>query len=141
MDASPEKPYVRVVAALVEQDERFLVAQRRPDSRLSLLWEFPGGRVEPGESDAAALQRELAERMAVQVEVGDLFLHVTRRYRRYDIDFWVYRCTIVGPEPRPVRVNALRWADLDELGALSFPGVDQDTVDALLEDVTPTREG
>jgi mutator protein MutT len=137
---STDRPCFRVVAALVESDDRFLVAQRRPDGRLSLLWEFPGGRVEPGETDDVALRRELLERMAVEVEVGPLFLHVKREYRRYDIDFWVYRCVVTGPDPRPVRVQAVRWVDLDELGSLPFPGVDQDTVDALLEEETPTDE-
>lgn len=137
---STDRPYFRVVAALVERDDRFLVAQRRPGGRLSMLWEFPGGRVEPGETDDAALVRELLERMALQVEVGPLFLHVKREYHRYDIDFWVYRCRVAGTEPRAVRVQAVRWVDLDELGSLPFPGVDQDTVDALLDEETPTDE-
>jgi len=137
---STDRPCFRVVAALVERDDRFLVAQRRPDSRLALLWEFPGGRVECGESDEAALRRELIERMALAVRVGPLFLHARREYRRYDVDFWVYRCTITGPDPRPVRVHALRWADLEELGRLSFPDADQDTVDALLGEEATTEE-
>ena len=137
---STDRPCFRVVAALVERDDRFLVAQRRPDGRLPLLWEFPGGRAERGETDEAALERELLERMALQVEVGPLFLHARREYRRYDVDFWVYRCTIVGPDPRPIGVHALRWADVEELGRLSFPDADQETVDALLGEDDTTEE-
>ena len=131
-------PCIHVVAALIERQDRFLVTQRRPEATLPLLWEFPGGHVESGESDGEALRRELGERLDIEVDVGELVLRVTHPYPRYDIDLRVYRCVIAGKvtalrEPRPVHVNALRWASLEELGELPFPGADQATADALLE--------
>ena len=134
MSQVEDKPHHRVVAALVERNGRYLIAQRRPQATLPLLWEFPGGRVEPGESDQQALKRELLGCMGVQVEVGDLVLHVTHGYSGYDLDLLVYQCELVGDEPRPIRVNDVRWVTPEQLSDFPFPGADQQTVDALLED-------
>lgn len=130
----PSQPCYHVVAALLERDGRYLITQRRPDARLPLLWEFPGGRVEPGESDAEALGRELRERLGCEVEVGDLVLHVTHHYDGYCVELWVHRCTLLRGEPVPLKVHDVRWVDLDDLGSYPFPCADQETVDALLED-------
>ena len=66
----PTKPHIRVVAAEIERDGRYLITQRRPVASLPLLWEFPGGKVEPGEPDASALARELLEKIGLEGEVG-----------------------------------------------------------------------
>src|SRR3569623_538223 len=73
--------HVRVVAAVIAQDERYLITQRRPAAVLGGLWEFPGGKVEEGETDAAALLREVHERVAVDVPVGAC---IARRTHDYD---------------------------------------------------------
>lgn len=74
-------PHIRVVAAEVERDGAFLITQRRPEAELPLLWEFPGGRVREGESDAEALRRCIGDRVSVQVQVGHRVLHVTHAYQ------------------------------------------------------------
>ncbi len=129
------KPSIRVVTALVERGGRYLVAQRRPQAALPLLWEFPGGRVEPGETDAQALCRELMKRLALEVEVEERVMRVNHAYERYTIELRVYRCRVLGAEPHPVYANAVRWASAEELEQLPFPGADQATIDALLEDL------
>ncbi len=128
------KPHVRVVAAEIEQDGAFLITQRRPEARLPLLWEFPGGRVEAGETDAQALMRELREEMAIEVEVGDVCLQVTHEYDDYSIDLIVCRCKIVAGEPQKLRVHDLRWVRPENFSEYTFPGADQQSVDALLAD-------
>ena len=70
------KPHIRVVAAEIERDGRFLITQRPEHATMPLLWEFPGGRVEAGESDEVALARELMEEMALAVTVHEQILHV-----------------------------------------------------------------
>ncbi|HEY6100849.1 MAG TPA: NUDIX domain-containing protein, partial [Anaeromyxobacter sp.] len=67
---------IRVVGAMIEKDGRYLITQRPPSASLPLLWEFPGGRVETGETDQAALARELHEEMGIDVQVGDRAIHV-----------------------------------------------------------------
>ena len=80
---------------MIERDGKYLITQRRPTATLPLLWEFPGGRVEEGESDETALARELKEEMEIDVDVGDRVIHVQHSYPHYDIDFRVYRCKLM----------------------------------------------
>ncbi len=128
-------PGIRVVSALIERDGRFLVTQRRASATLPLLWEFPGGKVEPGETDEQALQRELVERLALEVRVCEREVEVDHQYQGYTLHLRTYRCRITGDDPRPIAVAAVRWATPAELGELPFPGADQASVDALLADL------
>jgi len=130
------KPHIRVVAGEIECDGRYLITQRNPHAVLPLLWEFPGGRVEPGESDEQALIRELHEGMGITVEVGARALSVSHEYERYTLDLMVYRARIVDGEPQCLKVNAIEWVKPDEFSNYKFPGADQATVDQLLgEDI------
>jgi 8-oxo-dGTP diphosphatase len=82
-------PHIRVVAAAIENGGRFLITQRRADGLLGGLWEFPSGKVEEGESDEAALRRELRERLGVLVEVGETLARRTHCYENYAVDLVV----------------------------------------------------
>lgn len=123
---------IRVVGAMIEQGGRYLVTQRSPKASFPLLWEFPGGRVEPGETDAAALARELREEMGIAVEVGDRVVHVEHAYEQYDIDFSVYRCRLVTGPVRDLRVHAHRWILPEELDRYEFPPADEKSIAKLL---------
>ncbi len=131
MDDSRRK--IRVVAGMIEKDGRYLITQRRPVATLPLLWEFPGGRVEEGEADEAALIRELKEEMRIDVSVGDRVIHVEHSYADYDIDFRVYRCQILAGEIQHVRVHDHRWVLPGELDRYEFPAADEKTMRKLLE--------
>ena len=128
------KPRVRVVAAVIEREGQYLITQRMPHAVMPLLWEFPGGKVEPGETDAVALARELAEGMAIAVRVGDELLGVVKEYEHYVIDFHVYLCRLLSEEIRKIGVNDYRWVTSDEMDQFPFPAADQETVDALLRE-------
>jgi 8-oxo-dGTP diphosphatase len=123
---------IRVVGALIEQDGRYLITQRSPSATLPLLWEFPGGRVEAGETDAAALARELREEMAIEVEVGERVVHVDHAYEDYDIDFCVYRCRLRKGPVRNLRVHAHEWVRPEELDRYEFPPADERSLSKLL---------
>jgi 8-oxo-dGTP diphosphatase len=124
---------ILVVAAMLEKDGRYLITQRRPTATLPLLWEFPGGRVEDGETDEAALARELAEEMAIEVAVDERVMQVHHSYKDYDIDFRVYRCRLLGGHIAHHRVHDHRWVLPTELDRYQFPAADEKTLSLLLD--------
>ncbi len=127
---------IRVVGAMLEKENgRYLITQRPPTASLPLLWEFPGGRVQEGESDQNALARELAEEMGIQVRVGEEAMHVRHDYPDYQIDFRVFQCTLLSPETeiQHLRVNDHRWVTLAEMSQYQFPAADARTLEKLLD--------
>jgi len=130
---SDSGPHIRLVAAVIEQEGRYLITQRRPTAVLPGLWEFPGGKVEPGETDESALKRELRERVGVEVEVKLRMAQRAHRYDGYSVDLTLYQaCILPGQELRPLRVADFRWATSGEFEKYPFPAADQATTDILL---------
>ncbi|MDD9946803.1 MAG: (deoxy)nucleoside triphosphate pyrophosphohydrolase [Myxococcales bacterium] len=123
---------VRVVAALIEQDGRYLITQRRDSAVLAGLWEFPGGRVEGEETDAQALKREIRERLDVEVSVREMVSFVSHPYERYTVDLYLYACTLDGGEPRTRAVRDFRWARSSEFDAYDFTPADEASMNILL---------
>jgi 8-oxo-dGTP diphosphatase len=104
-----------VVAGLVRDGEnRILLSKRRADQAMGGLWEFPGGKIEDGESPEEALARELREELGCGATVGRIEDVVFHRYDEFDLLMLVYRCTLDG-EPRPVEVAELAWVMPREL--------------------------
>ena len=132
MEAPPQRT-IRVVAAVVERDGRYLITQRRASAVLPLLWEFPGGRVEENETDRAALQREVQHRLGVSIEPGHLISFVSHPYEKYVVDLYLYECRIVGGgEPKALAVNAFRWVTSSEFDQYPFTPADEATMSKLL---------
>ena len=129
---------VRVVAAELERDGKFLITQRRERAVFPLLWEFPSGRVEEGESDAVALKRELQERLGAEIEVGTCALELRHDYAHASIEFRVYQCQLLSNPDllKPLRVRDWQWVPVHALGDYDFPPADAESIQLLLE-----REG
>jgi 8-oxo-dGTP diphosphatase len=123
---------IRVVAALVERDGRYLITQRREAAVLPLLWDFPGGRVERGESDELALAREVAERLGASVEVGQLISFVNHPYEKYAVDLYLYECTLLSDELHCHAVEEYAWVTSTEMESYSFTPVDEASMSKLL---------
>ena len=113
-----------VVAALIEQQKRVLVAQRRADQTQPLAWEFPGGKVEPGESPSQALVREIQEELACSIQVGAVVDVVFFAYDTFDLVMPVYRATIRTGVPVARQVAAVAWVARAELASLAFTPAD-----------------
>ena len=113
-----------VVAALIEQEGRVLVAQRRADQTQPLAWEFPGGKVEPGESPSQALVREIQEELACSIEVGAVVDVVFFAYDAFDLIMPVYRATIRAGVPVARQVATVAWVARAELASLAFTPAD-----------------
>ncbi len=123
---------IRVVAALVEREGRYLITQRRKTAVLPLLWDFPGGRVEAGESDQAALAREVKERLGVHVEVGQLISFVNHPYEKYAVDLYLYECSLKDATIRCLAVNDYAWVTSEEMETYRFTPGDEASMTTLL---------
>ena len=128
----PARPTIRVVAAVLERDGRYLITQRRATAVLPLLWEFPGGRVEAGETDSIALKRELLHRLGVSIDPGQLISFVTHPYEKYAVDLFLYECTLVGGEPRSLNVADFRWVKSADFDRYPFTPADEASMSKLL---------
>jgi 8-oxo-dGTP diphosphatase len=120
-----------VVAALVRDGAgRVLLTRRRADQPMPLLWELPGGKVEPGESPSEALEREIREELGCRAHVGRIDDVVFHRYPEFDLLMLVYACRLEG-EPRAVEVDALAWVEPRALGGYEVLPADVPLVERL----------
>lgn len=127
---------VRVVAALIPEpgdSARYLVQQRLPGKSRPLLWEFPGGKVEQGESDEEALRRECHEELAVELAVGRRRYETTHAYPDLEVTLALYDGIVTSGTPQPLSCNALRFATPKEMQALPFCEADIPLLELLLE--------
>jgi 8-oxo-dGTP diphosphatase len=120
-----------VVAALVRDGSRVLVSRRRADQAMPLLWEFPGGKVEPGESPEAALAREVREELGCEIRVGRIHEVVFHAYEDFDLYMLVYACTITAGEPAPIEVAEVAWVEAARLPSLDLLPADYPLARAL----------
>ncbi|MCK9903828.1 NUDIX hydrolase [Parafrankia colletiae] len=126
----PGEPGRLVVAvALVDSVRRVLAARRRSPPELAGLWEFPGGKVEPGEDELAALRRECREELRVEIETGRLFGEIALPRPGWRMRLWLGR--VSGGTPVAVEHGALRWLGVDELDDVPWIPADAPLVDAL----------
>ena len=123
---------VVVVAAVIEHDGRFLVTRRQPGVHLEGFWEFPGGKIDPDETHADALRREIREELDAGVEPGELVLATTHAYPEKTVTLYFYRCRLTDA-PRPLLGQEMRWVDREELRALGFPAADEELIRILTQ--------
>jgi 8-oxo-dGTP diphosphatase len=131
---SPSAPRtIRVVAAVLERDGRYLITQRRATAVLPLMWEFPGGKVEPGETDQQALKRELKHRLGVDIDVGKLISFVSHPYEHYVVDLFLYECNLLNEALEPRAVAAFKWVASSEFDQYPFTPADEASMNKLLD--------
>jgi 8-oxo-dGTP diphosphatase len=123
---------IRVVAAVIEDGGRYLITQRRPGAVLPLMWEFPGGKVEPGETDAQALAREVRHRLGAEVEVGKLISFVSHPYEHYTVDLFLYECRLVGEVLEARNVHRFKWVASADFDQYPFTPADEASMNKLL---------
>lgn len=122
-----------VVAALIWQGERFLACQRPPHKARGLLWEFVGGKVEPGETKEQALIRECREELDVTVRVGGIFMELVHEYPDLTVHLTLFHAGIAEGTPRLLEHQALRWLTIEEIGQYPFCPADQAILNRLRE--------
>jgi 8-oxo-dGTP diphosphatase len=115
---------IEVSAALIFHKGKLLITQRQPDSHLGGLWEFPGGKREPGESFQQCLVREIREELGLEISVGDLFEEITHAYPEKTVRLKFFLCHPVSSEPQALGCAALQWVEKSQLANYCFPAAD-----------------
>ena len=122
-----------VVAALIWDENRFLACQRPAHKARGLLWEFVGGKVEPGETREQALIRECQEELAVTVAVQDVFMEVDHVYPDLTVHLTLFNASIAEGVPQKIEHNDLRWITVEEIDQYEFCPADEEILRRLKE--------
>lgn len=128
------RPVTEVVAALIWRDGRFLACQRPAHKARGLLWEFVGGKVEPGETRVQALIRECQEELAVTLEVGEIYMEVDHVYPDMTVHLVLFHATLGSQEPKMLEHNDIRWITPSQIPEYDFCPADVDILAKLQED-------
>lgn len=122
---------IEVAAGLLFRSGKLLITQRRAQDHLGGLWEFPGGKREPGETYEVCLRRELQEELDSEVQVGELFESITHAYPEKTVHLKFFLCSWVTGEPQPIGCAAVAWVELSELDRYEFPAADVQLLEKL----------
>ena len=135
MKESPrELPFQVIGVGVVLNDAgELLIDQRLNEGLLGGLWEFPGGKQEPGEAIAATIVRELREELAIEAEVGEQLIVLEHAYSHKKLRFVVHLCRWLRGEPQPLASQQVCWVRPDQLGDFPFPAANARIIAALLE--------
>ena len=126
---------VTVTAAILEHNGKILVAQRKASDRLPGMWEFPGGKLESGETPEGCLKRELREEFGIEVSVGRFVAESIYHYDHISIRLVAYKATLLGGRPEPTDHDDDRWVTIPELDRFEFAPADVPFVRLLKEKV------
>ena len=122
-----------VVAALIWDGDKFMICQRPAHKARGLLWEFVGGKVEPGEAPEAALQRECWEELGITIRVGELFMEVLHTYPDIEIVLTLYHAVIATGVPQKLEHNDIRWITPAQIPDFDFCPADVEILERITE--------
>ncbi|BAZ16168.1 mutator MutT [Calothrix sp. NIES-4071] len=119
------------VAVIWNCSGQILIDRRRPEGVMGGLWEFPGGKVEPGETVIECIQREIKEELGINIEVCELLITIDHTYSHLKVTLTVHMCKYVSGVPQPIECDEVRWVNLDELSQFEFPEANTQIISAL----------
>lgn len=131
LQRTEEKVMTEVVAALIWDGDRFLICQRPAHKARGLLWEFVGGKVEPGETKEDALIRECREELDITLSVGDVFMEVTHEYPDLTVHLTLFHARIAAGVPKKLEHVDLQWITPAEIGKFDFCPADEEVLERL----------
>ena len=127
---------VEVVAALIWDEDRFMICQRPAHKARALLWEFVGGKVEPGETKEQALIRECQEELAVTLSVGDIFMDVVHEYPDITVHLTLFNAIIAEGIPQKLEHNDIKWITPAEIPQYDFCPADKEILAKIIRTYT-----
>lgn len=124
---------VDVVAALIWDNNKFMICQRPAGKARGLLWEFVGGKVEPNETKEQALIRECQEELAITLSVGDVFMDVVHKYPDITVHLTLFHATIAEGVPQKLEHNDIRWITPEQIPNYAFCPADEEILKKIIE--------
>jgi mutator protein MutT len=119
---------IDVVAAIIRRQDRILITKRLGNVHLAGMWEFPGGKVEAGESLPAALEREIREELGIEIQVAGEFITIEHDYPSKAVCLHFFNCSIVSGEPQRFGVADYQWVEPQHLSDFEFPPADVELI-------------
>ena len=126
---------VEVVAALIWDRDKFMICQRPAHKARALLWEFVGGKVEPGETKQQALIRECQEELAITLDVGELYMEVIHEYPEITVKLSLFNAVIVEGIPQRIEHNDIKWITVQEISKFDFCPADVEILRRLTSNI------
>ncbi|AFY32002.1 8-oxo-dGTP diphosphatase MutT [Calothrix sp. PCC 7507] len=109
------------VAVIWNEQEQILIDRRRPEGAMGGLWEFPGGKIEPGETIEECIQREISEELGIEIAVGEHLITIDHTYTSLRVTLTVHQCRHLTGVPQPLESDEIRWVSLADLEKFAFP--------------------
>ena len=119
------------VGVIWNEQSQILIDRRRPEGLLGGLWEFPGGKIEPGETVEECIKREIKEELGIEIEVGDRLITIDYAYSDFHVTLTVHHCRHLTGIPQPIESDEVRWVTLDEIDQFPFPKANSQIIAAL----------
>ncbi|SKB11914.1 Adenine glycosylase [Planktothrix sp. PCC 11201] len=129
--SSPLPHKIIGVGVIWNHQKQILIDKRRAEGSLGGLWEFPGGKLELGETLEDCIKREIKEELAIEIEVEDHLMTIEHAYTNFKVTLNVYHCRYLGGEPQPLECDEIRWVTLDEIDQFPFPKANEKIIAAL----------
>ena len=125
-------PHKVIGVAVIENDQRQILIDRRlPGGILGGLWEFPGGKIERGETVEECIKREIKEELGIEIAVGKHLITIDHTYAHLRVTITVHHCSHLTGVPQPIECDEIRWVTLDEIDQFTFPQANQKIINAL----------
>ena len=125
------KPHYEVACAVIEKDNKILCCRRGPKGETAYKWEFPGGKLEPGETKEEALYREIKEELNTSIKINKFLITVNHEYNTFKVTLHVYLCELASDSYELIVHSECMWQDKDKLDELDFAAADYQFLDLL----------
>lgn len=129
---SETRPCLEVTAAVIFEKGRYLITLRPPDTHCGALWEFPGGKLQPGETLESCLRREIREELGIEIAVEEQLDEIAHSYPERDVQLHFFRCRRLSGEPQALGCRGFRWVAPHEFADYAFPEADARLLDKLI---------
>ena len=119
------------VAVIWNNQNQILIDRRLPKGSMGGFWEFPGGKIEPGETVEECIKREIAEELGIEIEVGENLITVDHTYPQFRVTLIVHHCRYLSGTPQTIECDEIRWVKVSELEQFTFPQANQQIITVL----------